>query len=168
MKVALIVVDVQNDFVEGGALAVDGGKALAQTISDYMLGAFERYEIFVATKDWHIDPGEHFDKWPRHCVANTHGAQLCAPLKDSDFDYIIHKGQFSDGYSGFESSLAEILRANDIEAVDVVGIAGDYCVAATAFDAKIEEFATAVIERLTVSIDEFPADRLETDGITVL
>lgn len=168
---ALIVVDVQNDFVEGGALAVTGGNDLAARIAvllkdpDFM----GRYDQIILTRDWHIDPGSHFSdspdyvkSWPVHCVAGTPGAAFVDPLEQARHGIkvtIVDKGMFDDAYSGFQgitsfnTPLAGFLRSRGIKAVDVVGIATDYCVKATALDAVREGFDTTVIASLCVGIN---------------
>ena len=113
MSKALIIVDVQNDFCEGGSLAVEGGAAVAGAISDYVDAHHLHFDHIVATQDWHIEPGAHFsaepdfvESWPPHCVAGTKGAEL---HEDLDTEYIqayFRKGQFTAAYSGFEGVLA--------------------------------------------------------------
>ncbi|MGA8987047.1 isochorismatase family protein [Aeromicrobium sp.] len=169
MTTALIVVDVQNDFCEGGSLAVTGGAQAAADIAGLM--ASGAYATVVATRDHHVDPGSHFsdtpdfvDSWPRHCVVGTPGEQFHPPLDPSMFTEIFYKGEFSAAYSGFEgssaigTSLADWLRAAGIDSVDVCGIATDYCVRATALDAASEGFAVRVLQGLTaaVSADNLP------------
>ncbi|HWA67130.1 MAG TPA: isochorismatase family protein [Mycobacteriales bacterium] len=156
MKRALIVVDVQNDFCEGGSLAVSGGAAVAAGISTLLTGA--DYPLVVATRDAHRDPGEHFsdhpdyvESWPAHCVAGTAGAQFHPALDTQRIDAVFDKGAYRAAYSGFEGTgpdgagLADWLRAHDVDSVDVVGIATDHCVRATALDAAAEGFATTVL-----------------------
>ena len=113
MSRALIIVDVQNDFCEGGSLAVDGGAAVAGAISEYVDAHHGEFDHVVATQDWHIDPGSHFsetpdfkDSWPRHCVAGTRGAELHPDLDTEYIDAYFRKGQFAAAYSGFEGLLA--------------------------------------------------------------
>ncbi|MCC9203494.1 isochorismatase family protein [Arthrobacter sp. zg-Y769] len=113
MARALIIVDVQNDFCEGGSLAVAGGADLAGEITDYVETSAGRYDLVAATQDWHIDPGAHFsetpdyvDSWPRHCVAGTPGAQLHPDLDTELVDAFFRKGQYEAAYSGFEGVLA--------------------------------------------------------------
>ena len=113
MSRALIIVDVQNDFCEGGSLAVDGGAAVAGAISEYLDAHHSEFDFVVATQDWHIDPGSHFseapnfkDSWPRHCVAGTRGAELHPDLDTEYIDAYFRKGQFAAAYSGFEGLLA--------------------------------------------------------------
>ncbi|WP_287899263.1 isochorismatase family protein [Arthrobacter sp.] len=113
MSKALIIVDVQNDFCEGGSLAVEGGAALAAAISEYLDDHGHLYDHVVATQDWHVDPGSHFsdepdfqDSWPRHCVAGTSGAELHHDLDQEYIEAIFRKGRFAAAYSGFEGLLA--------------------------------------------------------------
>lgn len=113
MARALIIVDVQNDFCEGGSLAVAGGADLAGEITDYVESSAGRYDLVAATQDWHIDPGAHFsetpdfvDSWPRHCVAGTPGAQPHPDLDTELVDAFFRKGQYEAAYSGFEGVLA--------------------------------------------------------------
>ncbi len=161
---ALIIVDVQNDFCEGGALAVEGGHTVAASISDLAGAATQQgnYQYVVASKDWHIDPGEHFaapgtepdfvTSWPVHCAAGTSGAAF-SPALEVALDEVFLKGQYSSGYSSFEGvagssegvGLRDWLVEREVTAVDVVGIATDYCVRATALAAMAEGFDTSVL-----------------------
>ncbi|WP_026550952.1 isochorismatase family protein [Arthrobacter sp. Br18] len=109
MTRALIIVDVQNDFCEGGSLAVDGGATVAADLSDHMDEQSGTYDYVVATQDWHVDPGPHFsdtpdyvDSWPVHCVAGTRGAEFHPDLDTEGIDAVFRKGQFEAAYSGFE------------------------------------------------------------------
>ena len=177
---ALIVVDVQNDFCEGGALGVTGGTRVAREVADLLAGE-HGYRIVVATRDMHIDPGDHFsespdfvDSWPRHCVKGTAGAELREELSGARFDAVFDKGAYVAAYSGFEgeeasgAGLAEWLRSHGVSSVDVVGIATDHCVRATAEDALKEGFMTSVLANLTAAVD--PArgnkalEKLAADG----
>ncbi|MDN3936424.1 isochorismatase family protein [Arthrobacter sp. YD4] len=113
MSRALIVVDVQNDFCEGGSLAVEGGAALAAEISEYVDAHHGQFDHVVATQDWHVDPGAHFsdtpdfvESWPRHCVAGTRGAELHPDLDTEYIQAYFRKGQYTAAYSGFEGLLA--------------------------------------------------------------
>ncbi|MEU4239726.1 isochorismatase family protein [Actinoplanes sp. NPDC026619] len=164
MARALIIVDVQNDFCEGGSLAVTGGAAVAADISS-ALAAGGRWDHVVATKDWHIDPGNHFsdhpdylDTWPAHCVVGSGGAEFHPSLVTDRVEEVFHKGEHKAAYSGFEghatdgSGLASWLRARDVTEVDVVGIATDHCVRATALDARAAGFATTVLLELTAGV----------------
>lgn len=169
---ALIVVDVQNDFCEGGSLAVAGGAATAGRISDLLAGE-HGYDVIVATRDHHIDPGDHFapepdfrDTWPVHCVAGTPGADFHPELTFRAFDAVFYKGQHEAAYSGFEGattrgdSLADWLKAQDMEQVDVCGIATDHCVRATALDAAEAGFETTVLLGLTAAVSPERMDEI--------
>ena len=162
---ALIVVDVQNDFCEGGSLAVAGGAAVAAKITDLLVE--HDYAHVVATKDYHIDPGDHFsdnpdfvNSWPRHCVVGTTGADFHPALNPVVIEAVFHKGHYSAAYSGFEGFLSDDgttkleawLRERGIDAVDVAGIATDYCVKATAADAVAAGFDTRVLLGLTAGV----------------
>jgi nicotinamidase/pyrazinamidase len=162
---ALLIVDVQNDFCEGGSLAVAGGTDVARGISELLARGASNYAHVVATKDFHIDPGEHFsdhpdyaDSWPRHCVAGTTGADFPPEFDSTAVEVVFHKGQHSAAYSGFEgvdsdgTSLADWLHTRGVDAVDIVGIATDYCVRATAADAIRHGFATRVLLDLTAGV----------------
>ena len=164
MTKALIVVDVQNDFCEGGSLAVSGGADVAARIGG-LLGGDHGYDAVVATRDHHIDPGGHFsdapdyvDSWPRHCVVGTAGEEFHPALQPRPFDAVFRKGQYAAAYSGFEGAdekgrvLAAWLRERGVDSVDVCGIATDYCVRATALDAAREGFATTVLVDLTAAV----------------
>ena len=159
-----IIVDVQNDFCEGGSLAVTGGAEVARSISELLAGD-PGYAHIVATKDFHIDPGEHFSdrpdysvSWPRHCVVGTSGVDFHPQFDDTTVEAVFRKGQYSAAYSGFEgadeddTSLAEWLQQRGVDEVDVVGIATDYCVQATAADAAKAGFATRVLLDLTAGV----------------
>jgi nicotinamidase/pyrazinamidase len=173
---ALIVVDVQNDFCEGGSLAVTGGAGVAASITGFIRDQAEgdggpAYGAVVGTLDWHIDPGTHFsshpdfkDSWPSHCVVGTGGSQAHRALDRSLIDAWFRKGKHAAAYSGFEGTtgeddgvgapvgLADWLRERGITAVDVVGIATDHCVRATALDAVEAGFDTRVLLELTAGV----------------
>lgn len=168
MSEALIIVDVQNDFIEGGALAVDGGTDVA-----YEAAALIRngsYDYIVTTQDWHINPGSHWsdnpdylDTWPVHCAAGTHGAELHADVaaalteaeKAGQKTLRIVKGEYEAAYSGFEGrersdtnstqTVADLLRSKGIDHVTVIGLATDHCVKATAMDALQNGFKTSLL-----------------------
>lgn len=164
MSRALIVTDVQNDFCEGGSLAVTGGDDVARSITE--LVGFDRaggtYDAVVATKDWHVDPGGHFadpevgpdfvDTWPVHCLADSEGAAFHPELVIA-VDEVFLKGRHSASYTGFDGAsagdervgLREWLESRGVTDVDVVGIATDHCVRATALDAAAAGFATRVL-----------------------
>ncbi|RCW42898.1 nicotinamidase/pyrazinamidase [Halopolyspora algeriensis] len=178
MSKALIVVDVQNDFCEGGALAVPGGAGVAGAISEHM--ARTNHDHIVATRDYHIDPGGHFSdepdfvrSWPVHCVAATAGAAFHPELDVAPVQAVFSKGQYSDGYSGFEGNgLARWLAGHEVDRVDVVGIATDHCVRATALDAAREGFATSVLLGLTAGVSrssvDAALDELRQAGVTLV
>lgn len=166
MTVALIVVDVQNDFCEGGSLAVAGGSAVAARIARLLASEGRGgYPVVTATRDHHIDPGDHFsdqpdfvDSWPPHCVVGTRGSEFHEALQPRAFDAVFHKGERAAAYSGFEGftedgrSLAGWLRDNGVDAVDVCGLATDYCVRATALDAVAAGFTATVLLDLTAAV----------------
>ena len=171
MPRALIIVDVQNDFCEGGSLAVAGGAAVAKGISLVLSRAGDRWDHVVATKDWHIDPGPHFsdtpdyvDSWPVHCVAGSPGAEFHPELATDRIDAVFHKGEYAAAYSGFEGkaetgeNLAGWLQGKGITDVEVVGIATDHCVRATALDAAAAGFTTTVVLELTAGVARATTD----------
>lgn len=204
MAKALIIVDVQNDFCEGGTLATERGAEVAALISEYVENNHGSYEAIVATQDWHISPGEHFSEtpdfkvsWPRHCVAETEGAETHPDLDTDYIEAFFRKGAFEAAYSGFEGLLApensvmtgereageqgqddtpkvsldDWLQEREITDLDVVGIATDFCVKATALDAVDAGYETRVLLDLTAPVDEDglgdTVDELEDAGVTV-
>lgn len=194
MARALIVVDVQNDFCEGGALAVTGGAAVAEQVTAFLSRAADAYDVVVATADWHEplphDNAGHFAvgadpdyvaTWPEHCVRDTAGAAYHPALRLPDDAVHVRKGQGRQDYSGFEgvltpgapagavpdaesateagaladaapAGLADALRARDVDGVDVVGLATDHCVTATALDALAAGFDVRVLTDLTAGV----------------
>src|SRR3954468_16083094 len=162
MHRAVIVVDVQNDFCEGGSLAVAGGTEVARAVSQRLTEP--DYAVAVATRDHHIDPGAHFaadpdfvDSWPAHCVVGTPGVALSPALDTRTIEAVFDKGEYAAAYSGFEGSndavrLGDWLRAREMDEVEVVGIATDHCVRATALDAVRAGFATTVRLDLTAGV----------------
>ena len=171
MTRALIVVDVQNDFCEGGALAVPGGARVASDIGELLHHWSRRddqapsYDVVVATKDHHIDPGEHWsdqpdfaETWPVHCRVGTDGEAFHPNLDPQPFDAIFLKGEHAAAYSGFEGrttdgvGLADWLRRHGVDQVDVCGIATDYCVRATALDAVGNGFTTRLLTQLCAGV----------------
>jgi len=189
----LLVVDVQNDFCQGGSLAVAGGSAVAVAITGYLSSpAALQYAYVAATRDHHVDPGTHFSArpdyvgtWPPHCVAGTPGAAFHPDLDTSRFDEVFLKGEHAAAYSGFEGMssgfttgtgkrpggtagapagqpLADWLRARGVIAVDIAGIATDYCVRATAADAIRLGLAVRVLIDLTAGVGaDTTADALQ-------
>ena len=170
MTKALLIIDVQNDFIEGGSLAVNGGQDLAERLSNYLLNGDDGFDHIITTQDWHIDPGEHFsdnpdyvDYWPHHCVADTKGAEIVETLRkalvERGVSASVRKGMFEAAYSGFEGvtedggTLTEILKELDVTDVTVVGIATDYCVRESALDSAEEGFNTTVWTDYIVGIN---------------
>ena len=152
---ALLVVDVQNDFCEGGSLEIIGGAAVAAAISTHLRDT--SYDYVVATRDHHIDPGPHFsdtpdfiDSWPPHCRAGTAGASFHPDLDVAPIEAVFDKGSYAAAYSGFEGrepgglSLLEWLTKRGVDTVEIAGLATDHCVRATAFDALAAGLRTAV------------------------
>ncbi|OEJ26687.1 nicotinamidase [Streptomyces agglomeratus] len=176
MHRALIVVDVQNDFCEGGSLAVAGGADVAAAVTELIGEAPAGYRHVVATRDHHVDPGDHFSatpdyvrSWPVHCVAGTEGVgfhpNFAPAVASGAIAAVFDKGAHSAAYSGFEGTdengvgLADWLRARGVTEVDVVGIATDHCVRATALDAVREGFTTHVLLDLTAGVSEATTER---------
>ena len=181
---ALIVVDVQNDFCEGGSLAVPGGAAVAAAISARLRTDGDRWDHVVATRDHHVDPGAHFsehpdfvDTWPPHCRTGTPGASFHPELDVAPIEAVFDKGRFTAAYSGFEgrtpegAALRDWLAERGVTEVDVVGIATDHCVRATALDAAGAGFATTVLLDLCAGVAPDSTDRalaeLRAAGVTV-
>ena len=171
MTRALIIVDVQNDFCEGGSLPVTGGAAVAAGVSLVLERGGDRWDHVVATKDWHIDPGNHFsdhpdylDTWPAHCVVGSGGADFHPALVTDRVEEVFHKGEHKAAYSGFEGhsesgeTLADWLRSRSVTEVELVGIATDHCVRATALDARREGFDTTVLLNLTAGVAQGTTD----------
>jgi nicotinamidase/pyrazinamidase len=189
MSRALLIVDVQNDFTEGGALGVDGGAAVAQRITDHLEAHRDEYALVAASRDWHDgdnDNGGHFATtaapdftatWPVHCVAGTPGAEYHPAIDIDSIDVHVKKGQGKPAYSAFEGitddgrSLAEVLAERGITDLDVVGIATDYCVRASALDAfeggervrvLTDLVAGVAPESSAAALEEFRAVGVET------
>ena len=191
MANALFIIDVQNDFCEGGALACSGGATVASKITSFINDNPNRYDFVVASRDWHT-PGEenggHFppegqepdfvNTWPLHCLAGDEGAEYHPNLDTSIIDVHIKKGQGAHGYSIFEGTteqgeaLTDLLRRLEIDEVDVVGIATDYCVRASSLDAVSEGLAVKVITSLTAGVaaesTEAAIDDMADAGVEVL
>lgn len=182
---ALLVVDVQPTFCEGGALGVEGGNAVAEAVADFAARRRDDYVLVATTQDWHIDPGDHFsetpdfvDTWPPHGVAGTAEAELHPALADLRPDVSVRKGQYAAAYSGFEGTdqqgraLAALLGAAGVTAVDVVGIAESHCVLATALDAVDIGLRTRVLTDLTVPVTPEQGaaarERLAAEGVELL
>jgi nicotinamidase/pyrazinamidase len=175
MNRALVIVDVQNDFCEGGSLAVEGGAKVASDITNF-LGQLDDdcYNVVVTTQDWHINPKDHFASWlqtepdfkttwPDHCVVGTPGSDFHPNIKEcimhNGFPQFL-KGQYAAAYSGFEgilrddlkTTLAEYLQYRGISDVDVCGIGTDYCVKTTVLDSLKYGFNTSIILDLCRSV----------------
>ncbi|GLZ08645.1 amidase [Actinomadura sp. NBRC 104412] len=172
MGKALIIVDVQNDFCEGGSLAVEGGADVARAISEYVAARGDEYDHIVATRDFHLDPGSHFsdtpdfeESWPPHCVIGTEGADFHPNLSLGPIEAVFSKGRQEAAYSGFEAvsdqdvPLEEWLRDHDVDSVDIVGIATDHCVRATAVDAARVGLTTTVLLDLTAGVSPTTTER---------
>jgi nicotinamidase/pyrazinamidase len=192
MTKALIVVDVQNDFCEGGSLAVAGGEVVAESLARYLGEGAGDAQFVVATRDYHIDPGAHFaaphdpdfvHTWPTHCVVGTGGADLHPALAGAGFAAEFRKGAHEAAYSGFQGAtedgvgLADWLTAREVTEVDVVGLATDYCVRATALDAAAAGYRTRVLldltaavapESLAATLAEFADAGIATAGTAVM
>jgi nicotinamidase/pyrazinamidase len=189
MPKALLIIDVQNDFCEGGALAVSGGAAVAGKITKFLESS--SYDLVVASRDWHDadnDNSGHFAEegqdpnyktnWPVHCVAETSGAQYHPNLNTASIDEHIFKGQGQNGYSIYEGitksgqKFDQLLAQNQIDEVDVVGIATDHCVLASAMDSKNHGLKVRVISSLTAGVSETSTeaaiDQMIDSGIEVV
>jgi nicotinamidase/pyrazinamidase len=184
MTRALIIVDVQNDFCEGGSLPVTGGASVAAGVSAILSDTDTPWDHVVATKDYHIDPGDHFghppdfvSSWPVHCEVGTTGVQFHPSLDTDRIEAVFTKGEHAAAYSGFEghsdgTGLAEWLRERDVTTVDVVGLATDHCVRATALDAARQGFATTVLLGLTAGVSRNTTNvaltEMATAGVTLV
>ena len=191
MSKALFVIDVQNDFCEGGALACQGGAQVAGGITAYLKASKGDYDFVIASRDWHTpnsENGGHFpaqgnqpdfvNTWPLHCLAGESGAEYHPNLDVSLIDIHIKKGQGQHGYSIFEGvsdsgeRIQDLIQRLEITEVDVVGIATDYCVRASALDAKHFGLEVRVITSLTAGVSatstEAAVDDLVDAGVKVV
>lgn len=188
MEKALIIVDVQPTFCEGGELGVQGGNAVADRIAKYVSAHGDEYAYIATTQDWHIEPGSHWsahpdfvDTWPVHGKAGTPNAELHPAIAALHVGHHFKKGQYSPSYSGFEGyedntdaipireqvamdmaagrTLADALRASGVTRVDVVGLAESHCVKETALDARKLGYEVHVIEDLTEPVSEESGER---------
>ena len=178
MTKALFIIDVQNDFCEGGSLAVQGGAAVAEGITKLLKGNPTDYDFVIASRDWHDggnDNGGHFassgeapdfvHSWPVHCVSGTHGAEYHSKLDTSLIDFHIIKGMGKPSYSIFEGQtpdgkkLTELLSELNVSEIDVVGLATDYCVLASSLDAKAAGFDVTVRRELIAGVANESSDR---------
>jgi len=170
MSRALLIVDVQNDFTEGGSLAVTGGAAVAAGITALLEAHADAYDLVVASRDWHdagSDNGGHIsetpdyvDTWPAHCIAGTPGAEYHPALASDRIDVHVKKGQGVPAYSAFEGvdefgkGIREVFQAHGITDVDVVGIATDHCVRASALDAVADGERVRVLTDLIAGVTD--------------
>ena len=190
MAKAILIIDVQNDFCEGGALACQGGAQVAKKISEYLASNKHEYDFVIGSRDWHTpnsENGGHFPAqgidpdfvitWPLHCIAGEEGAEYHPNLDTSLIDVHIKKGQGEHGYSIFEGTtdsgetFLELLEKLNIHTVDVVGIATDYCVRASSLDARKQGLEVRVITSLTAGVaassTEAAIDEMVDAGISV-
>ena len=156
---ALLIVDVQNDFCPGGALAVTDGDQVVPVINQLI----DQFDVVCASKDWHPDQTIHFDRWPVHCVANTPGADFHPQLNQDPIDQILFKGTSNrdDGYSAFEATninLTQWLKQKGVEELTIVGLATDYCVKASALDAVDQGFQVVVKQEAIRAVNLLPND----------
>lgn len=178
MARALLVIDFQNDFTEGGSLAVPDGEAIAGRVNELIDSG--EFDLVVATRDWHPPDHGSFEAqggpWPPHCLQGSHGAELHPSLPRAEVDAVVDAGYEPEleGYSGFEKTeLAELLRGHGVDEVTLVGLATDYCVSASAADALREGFQVSVDRAAVRGIDVQPGDseraleRLQAAGATV-
>lgn len=175
---AFICVDTQNDFCEGGSLAVEGGRQVATDILNFI--AKESGKMFsysLATKDWHLNGPNHGhisptpdfkDTWPAHCIGGSHGSNFRGPLNGEVFQDVFKKGRGVPAYSGFQGVgsrtnllLEEYLREREVDTLMVAGIATDYCVKATVLDGLDKGFNVTVVSDLTVAVGDKDAALLE-------
>jgi nicotinamidase/pyrazinamidase len=171
MRNALLVVDIQNDFVEGGALPITGGRNVASQVSRHVRHFKSEYAFVVASRDYHEDPADHFSPtpdflttWPNHCVIGTQGAALCTPIfnlvREKLIQAVVDKGRHAAAYSAFEGvdsrghPLYDVLREARVDHIDICGLATDYCVRATALDARKHEFQVRVLVNLCAAVNE--------------
>jgi len=152
---ALLIVDVQNDFCPGGALAVPGGDTVVPVINSII----DKFDLVVSSQDWHPDKGQHFDKWPLHCLQNSKGADFHSALKKDKIDIKALKGTdgSDSGYSAFEATnidLSMVLKEKGVSDIYVTGLATEYCVKASAMDAVKKGFNTFIILDAVKGLDE--------------
>lgn len=172
---ALLVVDVQNDFCPGGALPAPGGDKIVPVINKLM----DNFPLIIASKDWHPEITVHFDKWPKHCIQGTKGAELHPDLRQDRIDQIVLKGAMNmdEGYSVFEGidiDLEKYLRGRGVDALYVVGLVTEYCIKESALDAQKRGFSTYVIKdavegvRLKEGDVERAFEEMEKAGVRII
>lgn len=159
MKKALLIVDVQNDFCPGGALGVKEGDKVVSVINSII----DKFDLVISSQDWHPEESIHFEKWPPHCIAHTHGADFHPALNTEKIGLKLQKGTANkdDGYSAFEAtnvSFSDFLRKNNITNLYVCGLATDYCVKASALDAINHGIHTFVITDAIKPVNVYPGD----------
>lgn len=188
MRNALLVIDIQNDFVEGGALPVTGGKQVAAMVSRHIRHFKQEYTFVVATRDSHEDPAGHFSDtpdfvttWPPHCIIGTPGAALCAPIfnlvREKFISTVVDKGRHAPAYSGFEGldprghPLLDVLKEARVDHIDICGLATDYCVRATALDARKYDYQVRLLVNLCAAVKEETGlqavEEMKTAGVQV-
>ncbi|MCH2184646.1 isochorismatase family protein [Myxococcota bacterium] len=186
-RCALVIVDVQNDFCEGGALAATGGEQVARDIAEYVRAHHGAYHLILTTQDWHMDPGPHFsenpdfvDSWPPHCRAGTSGADFHPAVKQVVEDFVdaqMHKGMYTAAYSAFQGeqvggvSMRDFLISHDVDQLHIVGLCTDYCVVETALHAVQYGFRTRVFIHLTAGVSpdstEMAIQRMRAAGVDI-
>lgn len=173
---ALIIVDMQRDFIDG-SLSTDEDTDFTHRTARWLAENHQSYEYIITTQDWHIDPGGHFDTWPIHCRADTEGAEVhplildALDAADREYERFL-KGQYSDGYSGFEAVSADDetvdldrwLQAHAVSHLEIIGIATDHCVRSTVEDAVKYGFDTTVLKDRVNGVDPEESERLLTTG----
>ena len=169
MKNALLIVDVQNDFVENGSLAINGGVLLAKKIYKYYLNNKNHYNYIFLSRDWHKKNAKHFEKWPKHCIENTKGAAFVKPINKIN-GTIISKGQNNDGYSVFSNpEFLQILKQKNIKILDICVIATDYCVKETVLDSVKNIKNTNLLLDLCIGVSnktsKAAVNELKTTGV---
>jgi nicotinamidase/pyrazinamidase len=172
MTNALLIIDVQNDFCEGGALAVAGGASVAAEITKYLVESLGTYDYVIASRDWHSGTGtngghfavggeapDYVTTWPVHCVAETFGSEYHPALDVTRIDLHIEKGQGKPAYSIFEGATPEgeefpsLLSRLGVATVDVAGLATDYCVLASAIDSRTHGLNVRVLSKLVAGVN---------------
>jgi nicotinamidase/pyrazinamidase len=171
----LLIVDVQNDFCPGGALGVSDGDRVVPVINAMM----DRFELVVASKDWHPPETVHFDKWPVHCVRDTHGSEFHPKLRTDRIAQVFFKGTraVDDGYSAFEAtnmSLEKYLADHAVDSLYITGLATDYCVLQSSLYAVAKGLRTFVVTDGVAAVDVKPGDgdralrQMKVSGVTLI
>ncbi|MFB6318832.1 isochorismatase family protein [Saccharicrinis sp. FJH54] len=156
---ALLIVDLQNDFLPGGALPAPDGNKIIPVVNTLM----EDFHFVIASKDWHPEETVHFEKWPSHCVKGSLGSKFPIALKSKNIDLVLRKGteNTDDGYSAFEAtnvSLTDVLHEREVSELYVCGLTTEYCVKQTVLDAIKNKFKTFVIKTATAGVKAKPGD----------